>query len=85
MKHIALLVTSISACPAFAQSTAKDTYVSVAIGVISVIGFALVVGIYKLGKLIVLRLRPTSSLAIQRLSGAMLVIASFMLLASFGK
>ena len=85
MKHIAFLLAGISAYPAFAQSTAKDTYVSGAIGAISFIGLVLVVGIYKLGKLLVLQLRPTSSLAIQRLSGASLVIASFMLLSLFGK
>ena len=50
MKKISLVLAGISAFPVLAQSTAKDIYVNGVIGGVSVAGFILLVGIYRLGK-----------------------------------
>lgn len=85
MKYIALLLASISACSVSAESTGKDTFVSAVIGAASSVGLILVVGIYRLGKILVLKLKPTTSLRTQRVSGVMLVFAFFLLASAFGK
>ena len=71
--------------PAFAESSGKDMYVSAVIGAASIIGLVLLVGIYKLGKFVVLKVRPTTSIALQRTSGVMFVFAFFLLISGFGK
>lgn len=58
-KQAALLLAGAIAPPAFAQAEAKDIYVSGVVGAISVAGLFLIVGIYKLGKILVLKVRPT--------------------------
>jgi len=85
MKYIALLLASISACPVFAESTGRDAFVSGVIGAASIVGLILIVGIYRLGKILVLKLKPTTSLRAQRVSGVMLVFAFFLLASAFGK
>lgn len=51
MKNRIVVFMSIAlTCPAFAQSAAKDSYVSAVIGGVSVVGLILIVGVYRLGK-----------------------------------
>lgn len=82
---LALILASSIAHPAFAQATAKDAYVSAVIGAISAIGLILIVGMYKLGKVLILKVRPTTSLGLQRMSGVMFVVAFFLVVSAFGK
>ena len=51
INHPAIVIGAISATPSFAQSTAKDAFVSAMSGGVSVGALVLVVVIYKLGKL----------------------------------
>jgi len=61
MKNIAFFLAGIfSAYPALAQSTDKDIYVSAVIGSVSFAGLFLIIGLYRLGKLCILKLKPTS-------------------------
>lgn len=57
IKNLAIVIGAISAAPSFAQSTAKDAYVSAVIGGVSVGALVLVVVIYKLSKLAVVKLK----------------------------
>ena len=50
IKNVAAVMGAVSALPAFAQTTAKDAYVSAVIGGVSVGALVLVVGIYKLAQ-----------------------------------
>ena len=85
MKNIALLLTVLTSSSVFGQSTAQDAYVKGAIGAISVIGLILLIGVYKLGKVLVLKVKPAAPRWIQRTSGAALVVAFFILASAFGK
>lgn len=61
MKKISLVLAGISAFPVLAQSTAKDIYVNGVIGGVSVAGLILLVGIYRLGKNLVFKLKLKST------------------------
>jgi protein-S-isoprenylcysteine O-methyltransferase Ste14 len=82
---LVLLLASSIAHPAFAQATAEDIYFRTATGAMSVIGLILIVGMYHLGKVLILKVRPTTSLGLQRMSGVMFVIAFFLVISAFGK
>lgn len=63
MKNIAFFLIGIfSAYSAIAQSTAEDVYVSAVIGSVSFVGLFVIIGLYRLGKLFILKLKPTSLL-----------------------
>ena len=85
MKKALLLFAGALAHPAFAQSAAENAYVKGATGAIAVIGLILIVGIYKLGKVAILKVKPTTSLSLQRTSGFLFVVAFFILFSAFGK
>lgn len=85
MNLVVSLVAALFSTSTLASSEAENTYVSVAIGAISVIGLILFVGLYKLGKAVARKVRPAASLGLQRAAGVAFLVASFLLMSALGK
>ena len=66
IKSVAVVIAAVSALPAFAQTTTKDAYVSAVIGGVSVAGLVLIVGIYKLGRLAMSKLKAIGTPVVQQ-------------------
>lgn len=82
---ICALITAGLALANAADGSAKDIYVTAAIGGVAVFGTLLIYGFYRLGKFAVLKYKPETSTWLQRVSGIAGVLAFFLFMAAFGK